>query len=658
MKSFSLLHLLTYFIVKGLRHTCEQDEGMAGYGWTTYDVRSGGAQVLNDTGNMIDLITQFIKVSDNEDSGNWSLRVRGIPRANAGSHQETTVVFYIGVEDSKAKVSCKRGETSKFPRGNDVCHGTVAGLGSFSIQVAKHRIDSHSSTKTAIKSLTVPEDTIWQAKSIFISQVTDENDHRGNTVDDRGEGNLHFVHQSFRGDFEFDVLYSSGSSSQRMTHSLLTVGVENSLSDFKRRFQSVYSPQAPFHKEQYATFAQALLSNLMGGIGYFFGTSKVDTSSALEYAETDNNFWEAAVSAQSRAVVEEQGPHQLFSAVPSRPFFPRGFLWDEGFHLEVILDWDADLSLEIVSSWFDLMDENGWIAREQILGPEARSKVPLKFQTQYPHYANPPTMFLVVQAFVARLNGYSTYSGAPSQHLSDGIAGKNLLRVIYPKMKKHYEWFCKTQAGDLNHYQHAGSHFKRGYRWRGRTPQHVLTSGLDDYPRAQPPHPEELHVDALSWVGSMAMALGRVAAFLGEEEDGERFLMEKIGAIQSLDSIHWSEHNRAYCDTTVVDGSRVEKVCHKGYISLFPFLVGLMGPDHSHLGAVLDLIWNPEELWSPHGIRSLSLKDRYYGTDENYWRSPVWININYMVIQRLLVSTFAFIPLFPFIIVSSGLSLF
>ena len=63
-----------------------------------------------------------------------------------------------------------------------------------------------------------------------------------------------------------------------------------------------------------------------------------------------------------------------------------------------------------------------------------------------------------------------------------------------------------------------------------------------------------------------------------------------------------------------------------------------MGPDHSHLEAVLDLIRDPEELWSPHGLRSLSLKDKYYGTGENYWRSPIWININYMVLQRLLVS--------------------
>jgi mannosyl-oligosaccharide glucosidase len=97
----------------------------------------------------------------------------------------------------------------------------------------------------------------------------------------------------------------------------------------------------------------------MGGIGYFYGTSKVDVSPGPEYAETDQNLWKKAASARSHAVVEEHGPYQLFSAVPSRPFFPRGFLWDEGFHLQVILDWDVDLALEIVSSWFDLMDENG-----------------------------------------------------------------------------------------------------------------------------------------------------------------------------------------------------------------------------------------------------------------------------------------------------------
>lgn len=32
-------------------------------------------------------------------------------------------------------------------------------------------------------------------------------------------------------------------------------------------------------------------------------------------------------------------------------------------------------SLEILKDWIDLIDDNGWVAREQILGEEARSKV-------------------------------------------------------------------------------------------------------------------------------------------------------------------------------------------------------------------------------------------------------------------------------------------
>jgi len=609
---------------------------MAGYGWTAYDVRKGGMQIINDTGNGLDLITQFAKVSD-ERSGKWGLRVKGIPRANAHDHQKTTVIFYLGSEDSSSRIECTEGHKIDPSHSDIVCDGTMVGLRNFKVHFPDHRGDSESLQRTSVKSLTFPADTIWQAKSIFINQLKGSDSYEGMIADNPGEGNLHFVQKSFEGRFEFDVLFSSDSISGAITSIFLTEGIEDALSTFSKRFQSVYSPQAPFQDEQHIRFSQSLLSNAMGGIGYFYGTSKVDVSSAPEYAETDQNFWAKAASARLRAVVEEQGPYQLFSAVPSRPFFPRGFLWDEGFHLQIILDWDMDLALEIVSSWFDLMDENGWIAREQILGPEARSKVPSEFQTQYPHYANPPTLFLVVQAFIARLSGVLPFSGAPSRYLSDPAAGKAFLQAIYPKMKKHYEWFCRTQAGNLKNYQLPGSGFNQGYRWRGRTPQHILTSGLDDYPRAQPPHPEELHVDALCWVGSMAVALRKISAFLGEKEEEKIFSKDETDVVRSIDGIHWSEPDQAYCDTTVIDGNQVEKVCHKGYISLFPFLTGLMSPDHVHLEAVLNLIRDPEELWSPHGVRSLSPKDKYYGTDENYWRSPVWININYMVIQGLLV---------------------
>lgn len=213
--------------------------------------------------------------------------------------------------------------------------------------------------------------------------------------------------------------------------------------------------------------------------------------------------------------------------------------------------------------------------------------------------------------------------------LGDPAAGRSILAAIYPKLRKHYEWFRRTQVGGNGTlYGRPGSDLNQGYRWRGRTPQHILTSGLDDYPRAQPPHPGDLHVDALCWVGTMAMALKESSASLGEREDEALFSSHEIDIIRSVDGVHWSEAQRAYCDTRVVNDGHVEKICHKGYISLFLFFTKLMSPDHPHLGAVLDLIRDPEELWSPYGLRSLSVKDEFYGTDENYWRSPVWININ------------------------------
>ena len=48
---------------------------------------------------------------------------------------------------------------------------------------------------------------------------------------------------------------------------------------------------------------------------------------------------------------------------------------DEGFHLLHIGAWDNALSLEILKDWVNLIDEDGWVGREQILGEEARSRV-------------------------------------------------------------------------------------------------------------------------------------------------------------------------------------------------------------------------------------------------------------------------------------------
>ena len=51
----------------------------------------------------------------------------------------------------------------------------------------------------------------------------------------------------------------------------------------------------------------------------------------------------------------------------------------------------------MIASWFNTIQEDGWIAREQILGPEARARVPPEFLRQFREHGNPPTLFLAVE---------------------------------------------------------------------------------------------------------------------------------------------------------------------------------------------------------------------------------------------------------------------
>ncbi|KAL4779987.1 glycoside hydrolase [Aspergillus varians] len=655
---------------ENFRHTCEQNEGMAGYGWDEYDVRKGGRETIHDAGNSLDLTINFVKVPGGQHGGNWAARIKGVPHDDAPPDQPTTVVFYASLEGfGSLGVSTENDDPRGF-EGDVQLKGYTTELGDFSIDVTagpesnEHPVHDHPThdekplDRTLVSSFPVPPEHAWQTKVLLFTQMKKAVEETVGkygadnppppaqvfTINNApGDGNLQLVQKVFTGAFEFDVLFSSGSSPQPLTSETLTSTIESASLSFSERFKKILPPKAPFNSAEYLEFSKSMLSNLIGGIGFFHGTDIVDRSAAPEYDEENEGFWEETEEARARAKPVLEGPKDLFTSVPSRPFFPRGFLWDEGFHLLPILDWDPDLALEIVKSWFNLMDEDGWIAREQILGSEARSKVPPEFTVQYPHYANPPTLFMVLESFIDKLDAKDksaqTYlednEGLQSVYVKQPELGEAFIRSIYPLLKRHYSWYRSTQGGDLKSYDREAFSSKEAYRWRGRSVPHILTSGLDDYPRAQPPHPGELHVDLISWMGMMTRALRRIADTLGETEDAEEFKTYETAIERNIDDLHWDADAGTYCDATIDEYEESVHVCHKGYVSIAPFLTGMVGPDSPRLKAILDLIEDPEELWSDYGIRSLSKQDEFYGTAENYWRSPIWININYLVLKNL-----------------------
>jgi mannosyl-oligosaccharide glucosidase len=123
-----------------------------------------------------------------------------------------------------------------------------------------------------------------------------------------------------------------------------------------------------------------------------------------------------------------------------------------------------------------------------------------------------------------------------------------------------------------------------------------------------------------------------------------------------MTDLHWNDEQKMYCDVNVDDNGKgyssvpcfsallygyvllIDQsyhVCHKGYLSLFPFLLSLLPLSSPQLGHMLDLLRDPNHLWSPYGLRSLSASHPEFGHGENYWKGPIWVQMNYLALEAL-----------------------
>ncbi len=440
--------------------------------------------------------------------------------------------------------------------------------------------------------------------------------------------------------FSMEVIFESASVYNRpnvLSGDVYQQTLQEHLVAFEKKFEDTFQlHQKGFDKDQIG-YAKAALSNMVGSVGYFYGHSLVKS----KYIYKDPlKYWDAP----------------LYTAVPSRSFFPRGFLWDEGFHNMLISKWNMGISKEIIGHWLDLMNIEGWIPREQILGLEARSKVPDEFVVQHNENANPPTLFLPLQRIVKELIK------------SDAPEDKHYLANLLPRVKAWFNWFNTTQLGSKPF----------SYRWKGRDANTVrelnpktLTSGLDDYPRSSHPSDDERHLDLRCWMALASGIIADIAKSVGEpwqEYDATHRLLQDNTL---LDELHWSHKGQMYADWGLhsdhvtlerprpknlqpgqrppppQDKERVVKQPAKyqyvdsfGYVSLFPFLLRIVEPDSIRLGKILSDLRDPNLLWTKFGLRSLAKSAPLYHKhntehDPPYWRGAIWINMNYLAVGSL-----------------------
>lgn len=618
-----------------LRHWCNQGDNLQRYGWLKHDGIKFGVQEIEESHYTIR--TEFVKRPGGDYGGDWTARVKFIPK-----HTQRSVVvslmFYLALDGSGTL------QTSTIQNRLKSISAFTEELGDFELKFSKSSssYQKYHYLVTYAPNLDILTETV---QNHFQMETWDKGKALpyfvlgGRSVPRDSPGGPNFVVYQVTATLpmEMEILFESQSFKRpnSLQGETFTALLNKHIEDFDNQFENRFHLSEKGLKTEEINFAKAALSNMIGSIGYFYGSSTVKSA----YTAEPVKYWNTP----------------LYTGVPSRSFFPRGFLWDEGFHNLLIVQWNPAISRDIISHWLDLINIDGWIPREQILGSEARRKVPAEFVVQHNTNANPPTLFLPLQKIIKQLV------------LSNKPEDRAFLKAVYPRLKAWYAFYNETQVGNL-----PGS-----YRWRGRDPfvkrelnPKTLTSGLDDYPRASHPTDYERHVDLRCWMALASGVMLDIARTLNMDWKPYEQTYALLTDNKLLNELHWSETRQQYCDyglhTSKVKlenpkmpppkpgqmSMKLEKVRVSitepkdqfvnsfGYISLFPFLLKIINPNSSKLSKILKDLKDPQLLWTDYGLRSLAktapLYNRYNTEhDPPYWRGAIWININYLALQAL-----------------------
>nr|VDD63503.1 unnamed protein product [Brassica oleracea] len=638
-----------------MRHFCENSDDLSSFGWREHNGRDFGRQELVE--NDMILETSFVKSKGDGSSGyggDWSVRIDVKNKGLSGDAKRSAHLFFYLADEGGSVLNLGQ-DALDFQGSSLLVSGSREDVGDWQIHLrSENQLETHySGFKTPhIYNLSdlVQRNLALQARKFGRLQLSDTSEDSSNIYVFQISGKLPFT---------IDIPFVSGSRGEssnvekRLT-SLTGLPLSDLLRKKHREFDAKFTECfniSEEHDSETVRVGKTAMANMIGGIGYFYGQSKIYVPKSSQ----------ASISPESGDNHLLYWPAELYTAVPSRPFFPRGFLWDEGFHQLLIWRWDFRITLDIVGHWLDLLNIDGWIPREQILGAEALSKVPEEFVVQYPSNGNPPTLFLVIRDLIDGIKTEKIIASEKDEILS-------FLERASVRLDAWFQWFNTSQTG-----KERGSYF-----WHGRdntatrelNPK-TLSSGLDDYPRASHPSEDERHVDLRCWMYLAADCMHSITELLGKEDKFSKEDYNSTAMLLSnfdiLNQMHYDKEHGAYFDF----GNHTEKVKlvwkevisenghlsrqlvrktsgkpklrlvpQVGYVSFFPFMSRIIPAKSPILEKQLDLISNRSILWSDYGLVSLAKTSSMYMKrntehDAPYWRGPIWMNMNYMILSSL-----------------------
>ncbi|HTV83287.1 MAG TPA: trehalase family glycosidase [Acidobacteriaceae bacterium] len=160
-----------------------------------------------------------------------------------------------------------------------------------------------------------------------------------------------------------------------------------------------------------------------------------------------------------------------------------------------------------------------------------------------------------------------------------------------------------------------------------------VESGVDNNP-AVSDRPAEVAegVDLECYLFREYEAMAILADKLGYSKDAAEY-RDKAAALKTrIQTLMWSESAAAYLNVDARTGKQIDVLTWTDFV---PLWAGVATRTQARQ-MVEEHLLNPKEFWAPYGIRTLAPNQALYDPVHGYWRGPVWILPNYLLMHGLM----------------------
>jgi putative isomerase len=160
-----------------------------------------------------------------------------------------------------------------------------------------------------------------------------------------------------------------------------------------------------------------------------------------------------------------------------------------------------------------------------------------------------------------------------------------------------------------------------------------VESGVDNNPAVSDKPAEVTEgVDLQCYIYREYLALALIAGKLGKPDDALKYRRKAEDLKHLVQDRMWSDVDGMFLN---IDARTDQFVRVKTWTNFVPLWVKIATPAQA-ARTIQEHLLNPQEFWAPNGIRTLAPSEPLYNPASGYWRGPVWIISNYLMMHGLM----------------------